>query len=144
MVGVVVLLSICFSNFSVISLSLHMSICIAKLIDALTKGENLVPMILLETFQGLDAFSKKKTHLFHGSLWAQAPATSGFLVGMTDLYQSMCLEFRYGDGKVLGTQPHPTRRLAFTHCVPYPNPIKESSNRLFYTHTYTKPTLTCI
>ena len=63
-----------------------MSICIAELIDALTKGENLVPMVLLKTFQGLDALSKKKTHLFHGSLWVQAPAASGFPVGMTDLY----------------------------------------------------------
>ena len=29
--------------------------------------------------------------------------------GRTDLHQSMCLGFSYGDGKMLGTQPHPTR-----------------------------------
>jgi len=26
-------------------------------------------------------------------------------------------EFRYGDGKVLDIQPHPTRELASSHCV---------------------------
>ena len=43
---------------------------------------------------------------------------------MNDLYQSMCLEFRHGNGKVLGIQPHPTLRSASTHCVPNPNPSK--------------------
>ena len=46
-------------------------------------------------------------------------------------YKSTCSEFRYGDGKALCTQLHPTRRLASTHCVPNPNPIKGSSNMLF-------------
>ena len=32
-----------------------------------------------------------------------------------DLYQSTCPKFRYRNGKVLGTQPHPTRKSAFTH-----------------------------
>ena len=30
-------------------------------------------------------------------------------------YQSTCPKFRYRNGKVLGTQPHPTRKSAFTH-----------------------------
>ena len=29
----------------------------------------------------------------------------------------MCPKFRYRDGKVLGTLPHPTHRLTSTHCV---------------------------
>jgi len=33
-------------------------------------------------------------------------------------YQSTCPEFRYEDGKLLGTQPHLTRRSASTHYVP--------------------------
>ena len=41
------------------------------------------------------------------------------------------MEFRYGDGKVFGTQPHSTSRSASTHCVPNHNLIKGSSNRLF-------------
>ena len=51
--------------------------------------------------------------------------------GRTNLYQSTCLDFRYGDGKVLGTQPHPTYRSAFTHCVPSLNLIKGIFNMLF-------------
>ena len=39
------------------------------------------------------------------------------LCGRTSNYQSMGSEFRYGHGKVLGTQPHPTRGPASTHCV---------------------------
>ena len=58
-------------------------------------------------------------------------------------YQSTCPEFRSRDEKGLGTQPHLTYKLASTHCVPNPNPIKGSSNRLFYTHTH-KSILTCI
>ena len=51
-----------------------------------------------------------------------------------------CPEFRHGDGKMLGTQPHPTRKSASTHYVPNPCPIKEFSNRLSklsHTHTHT-------
>ena len=59
------------------------------------------------------------------------------LYGRNDLYQSMCSEFRYGDGKVLGTQPHLTRGLVSTHCVSNPSPLKGSSNRLFQTHIHT-------
>ena len=51
--------------------------------------------------------------------------------GMTDLYQSTCLEFRYGDGKVLGTQPHLTCGSASTHCVPILDLIKGKFNMLF-------------
>ena len=43
-------------------------------------------------------------------------------------YQSRCSEFRYGDEKVLGTQPHPTRGLASTHCVLFLNLIKGTFN----------------
>ena len=46
-------------------------------------------------------------------------------------YQSTCLELRYGDRKVLGTQPHPTHRSASTHCVPSLNLIKGKFNTLF-------------
>ena len=49
----------------------------------------------------------------------------------TDLYKSTCSEFRYGDGKLLGTQPHPTRGTASTHCVPSLNLIKGKFNMLF-------------
>ena len=44
------------------------------------------------------------------------------------LLKHMSEVFRYRDGKVLSTQPHPTRRLAFTYCVQNPNLIKRSSN----------------
>ena len=39
-------------------------------------------------------------------------------------YQSMYLEFRYGDGRVLGTQPYSTCGSASTHCVLCLNLIK--------------------
>lgn len=39
---------------------------IVEFIDSLTRGENLVLMILDENFQGLDTLSKE-SHLFHGS-----------------------------------------------------------------------------
>ena len=42
--------------------------------------------------------------------------------------QSMCPEFRYGNGKVLGIQPYRTRGSAFTHCVLYFNLIKDTFN----------------
>ena len=53
-----------------------------------------------------------------------------FLKGLV-FYQSTCPDFRYGDGKVLGTQPHSTRGLASTHCVPSLNLIKGRFNTLF-------------
>ena len=37
-------------------------------------------------------------------------------------------KFRYGDGKVLGTQPHPTYELTSTHCVLHLNLIKDMFN----------------
>ena len=43
-------------------------------------------------------------------------------------YQSTCLKFRYGDEKMLGTQPHQTRGSTFTHCVLHFNPIKGTFN----------------
>ena len=49
---------------------------------------------------------------------------------MIDLYQSMRPEFRYGDGKVLGTQLHLTRKSTSIYCVSNPKPIKGSSNML--------------
>ena len=53
----------------------------------------------------------------------------------------MCPEFRYGDRKVLGTQPHLNCWLASTHCVPNPNSIKGSFsrnlNRLFRSNSST-------
>ena len=54
-----------------------------------------------------------------------------FFVEWLIYYQSMCQEFRYGNGKILGTQPHPTSGSTSTHCVPNPNLIKRSSNMLF-------------
>jgi len=38
--------------------------------------------------------------------------------------QSICPEFRYRDGKMLGTQPHPNHGLASIHCVLHLNLIK--------------------
>ena len=55
-----------------------------------------------------------------------APFVEGLI-----FYQGMCLEFRYEDEKVLGTQSHPTRRSASTHCVPNINLIKDNFNMLF-------------
>ena len=46
-------------------------------------------------------------------------------------------EFRYKDGKVLGTQPHSTCRSAFGHCVLRFNFIKGSFYIVIYTHTHT-------
>ena len=57
-------------------------------------------------------------------------------------YQSMCLTFRYEDGKVLGTQPHPTRGLASNHCVLCLNLIKGMFNIVSYTHTHINMHLT--
>ena len=51
--------------------------------------------------------------------------------GKTNLYQSTCLEFRYKDGKVLGTQPHQTRGSISIHYVPSLNLIKGLFNMLF-------------
>jgi len=49
----------------------------------------------------------------------------------TNLYQIICSEFRYRDGKVLGTQPHPTHGSASIHCVSSLNLIKGTFNTLF-------------
>ena len=49
----------------------------------------------------------------------------------------MGLEFKYGDGKVLGTQPHPTYGLASNHCVLRLNLIEGLFNIVIYTHTHT-------
>ena len=43
-------------------------------------------------------------------------------------YQSMCSEFRYGERKVLGTQPYPTCGFASTHYVLHFNLIKGTFN----------------
>ena len=52
-------------------------------------------------------------------------------------YQGMCPKFRYEDRKVLGTQPHPTRRSASTHCVLCLNLTKDISKTcILDTHTY--------
>ena len=56
-----------------------------------------------------------------------------FMEGLV-YYKSTCSEFRYGDGKVLSTQPHLTRGSASTHCVPNLNLIKGTFNML-YSHT---------
>ena len=53
-----------------------------------------------------------------------------FMEGLI-FYHSSCPKFRYGDGKVLGIQPHPTHRSASTHCVPNLNLIKGKFNMLF-------------
>ena len=51
-------------------------------------------------------------------------------------YQSTCPEFRYGNRKVLGTQPHPTRGLASSHYILRLNLIKRIFNTAFYTQTH--------
>ena len=52
-------------------------------------------------------------------------------------YQSTYLDFRYGDRKVLGTQPHPTFGSAFTYCVLRLNPIKGIfKNCILDSHTH--------
>ena len=60
-----------------------------------------------------------------------APFTEGLIY-----YQSTCLKFRYGDGKVLCTQPHPTRGSASTHCVLHLNLIKGIFN-IIILHSHT-------
>ena len=52
-------------------------------------------------------------------------------------YQSTCPKFRYGDRKMLSTQSHSTHISTSSHYVQNPNPIKGSSNMLFYTLTHT-------
>ena len=47
---------------------------------------------------------------------------------MEGLLLELGLEFRYGDGKVLDTQPHLTRELASCHCILRLNLIKGSFN----------------
>ena len=44
---------------------------------------------------------------------------------------------RYGDGKMLGTQPHKTSRSASSHCVLCLNLIKGSFNIVICTHAHT-------
>ena len=62
-----------------------------------------------------------------------APFMEGFIY-----YQSTCPEFRYGDGKVLGTQPHPTHGSASTQCVLRLNLIKDIFNIVILnSHTHT-------
>ena len=51
--------------------------------------------------------------------------------------QSMGLECKYGDGKVLGTQPHLTHGSASNHCALRLNLIKGLFNIVIYTHTHT-------
>ena len=48
--------------------------------------------------------------------------------------RDMSSELRYDYGKVLGTQNHPTLRLASSHCVLQPNPIKGMSNIVYLNH----------
>ena len=55
-----------------------------------------------------------------------APFVEGLI-----FYRGMCLEFRYEDEKVLGTQSHPTHGSASTHCIPNINLIKDNFNMLF-------------
>ena len=50
-----------------------------------------------------------------------------FMEGLV-YYQSTCPEFRYGDGKVLGTQPYLTRGSVSIHCVLHFNFIKGTFN----------------
>ena len=55
-------------------------------------------------------------------------------------YQSTCSEFRYGDEKVLDTQPYLTRRSASTHCILHLNLIKGTFNIVIldsHTHQHT-------
>ena len=49
--------------------------------------------------------------------------------------RDMSSELRYSLGNVLGTQNHPTLRLASFHCVLHPNPIKGMFNIVYLTHT---------
>ena len=53
-------------------------------------------------------------------------------------YQSTSLEFRYGDEKVLDTQPHLTCGLTSTHCVPCLNSIKDTLNIVILTSMHLK------
>ena len=50
---------------------------------------------------------------------------------MIDLYQSTCPDLRYGDEKVLDTQPYLTLGSVSTHCVPSLNLIKGLLNMIF-------------
>ena len=52
-------------------------------------------------------------------------------------YQIIGSEFKYGDEKLLDTQPDLTRRSTSSHCVLRLNPIKGSFNIVIYTHTHT-------
>ena len=55
-------------------------------------------------------------------------------------YQSTCLEFRYGEGKMLDTQPHPTCESTSTHYVLRFISLKTHSTfalqTLSHTHTH--------
>ena len=53
-----------------------------------------------------------------------------FMEGLI-FYQSTCLEFKYGDRKVLDTQPHPTHGSASIHYAPSLNLFKDRFNILF-------------
>ena len=55
----------------------------------------------------------------------------------------MGLEFRNGDEKVLGTQPHPIRESASSHYVLRLNLINGSFNIVIYTHIHASIHLSC-
>ena len=75
---------------------------------------------------------EKKTRSRHLVLWSRNHKYSAFIWKDCSYYQTMGSKFRYGLGKVLGTQNRPSRGLVFTHCVLHLNPIKGTFNIASY------------
>ena len=79
----------------------------------------------------------------HLVLWSRNHEYIALMWKGRSYYQSMGLEFRYGDGKVLGTQPYQTHESTSNHCVLHLSLIKGIFNIVFYnTHTHTNMHLT--
>ena len=64
---------------------------------------------------------KQRSH--HLILWSKNHEYSALTWKDRSYYQSMSLKFKYGDRKVLGTQPCPTRGSTSSYCVLYLNLI---------------------
>ena len=79
----------------------------------------------------------KKQRSHHLVLWSRNHGYSILAWKDRSYYQSMGSEFRHGNEKVLGTQPHPTRGSTSSYCVLHLNLIKGMFNIVSYTHTHT-------
>ena len=83
-------------------------------------------------------WGRENTRSRHLVLWSRNHEYSALTWKDQSYYQSMGSKFRYGLGKVLGTQNYPTCGSASIYCVLCLNPIKGTFNMAYkHTHTHT-------